>query len=311
MTTLRSRTAGALAAALAMAALLGGCAPGESPSPSAAPGDSSTAPPSPDPRAAAAIEALHELEGRYGATLGVYALDTGTGRAVEFRADERFAYASTSKALLAGAVLASVDTAALDQTVRYTADDLVAHSPVTEANVSDGLTLRAIIAAALRQSDNTAANLLFRQLGGPDGLQDALRALGDGTTQVARIEPDLNQAAPDDTRDTSTPRALASDLRSYAIDDALTPDRRSLLVEDLTDNETGATLIRAGVPDGWSVADKSGAASYGTRNDIAVVRPPGRAPIVLAVLSHKQTRDAAYDDALIADAARVVATALG
>jgi len=305
MTTIRSRSAAVLA--LSLAALLSGCAPAVSSAPVS---PSSTATATADARAVAAVADLRELEGRYDATLGVYALDTGTGRSVEYHADTRFAYASTSKALLAGAVLDSVDDAALDATVHYTADDLVTYSPVTEGHVADGLPLRDVLAAAVRQSDNTAGNLLFAQVGGPSGLQKALRGLGDDTTQVSRTEPALNEAAPGDTRDTSTPRALAADLRSYAVGDALAPERRALLLDLMTGNATGAPLIRAGLPQEWTVADKSGAASYGSRNDIAVVQAPGRKPIVMVVLSRKDAKDAKYDNALISDAAQVLATAL-
>jgi beta-lactamase class A len=306
MTPLRLRAA--TTATIAVASLLTGCAttgPAVTPSPAVSDGSPAVG----DARAAAAVQALRDLEAEYDATLGVYAVDTGTGRAVGYRADERFAYASTSKALLAGAVLSSVDDAALGQTVHYTSEDLVSYSPVTQNHVEDGLPLREVIAAALRSSDNTAANLLFHQLGGPEGLQKALRALGDEVTEADRMEPDLNEATPGDERDTSTPWALAEDLRAYAVDDTLTPERRRLLVDDMTGNATGAPLIRAGLPADWTVADKSGAAAYGTRNDIAVVQAPGRAPVVMVVLSRKQAQDATYDNALIADAARVLATA--
>lgn len=306
MALFRLRAASALT--VAVAALLTGCAttvPAATPSPSL----TATATAVADARTTTAIRALQALEKQYDATLGVYAVDTGSGRSIAYRADERFAYASTSKALLAGAVLASADDAALDATVRFTSDDLLTYSPVTQGHVGDGMPLRDVIAAALRSSDNTAANLMFRELGGPEGLQKALRGLGDTTTVVARQEPDLNEAAPGDERDTSTPHALADDLRSYAVGDALTPERRRLLLDDLTGNATGSPLIRAGIPAEWKVADKSGAAAYGTRNDIAVVVPPGRAPVVMVVLSRKQAQDAAYDNALIADAARALATA--
>lgn len=305
------RLRGVAALAVAVASLLAGCATSGPPQASTTtPARSTAATAAAEARKSGAVHALQALEKQYDATLGVYAVDTDTGRSVAYRADERFAYASTSKALLAGAVLASADDdAALVATVRYTSGDLIPHSPVTEGHVGEGLPLREVVSAALRSSDNTAANLMFRQLGGPAGLQEALRGLGDTATVVARMEPDLNEAAPNDERDTSTPRALATDLRAYAVGDALTAERRQLLLDELTGNATGAPLIRAGVPADWAVADKSGAAAYGTRNDIAVVRPPGRAPIVMAVLSRKQAANAAYDDALIAAAARVLATA--
>ncbi|MDR6973296.1 class A beta-lactamase [Leifsonia shinshuensis] len=307
---LRGRIRSVAALTIAAAAVLTGCSAQDAAptSPSAAPHPART---TEELRSRAAQRALADLESQYRATLGAYALDTGTGRSVAYRADERFAYASTSKALLAGALLARISDEQLDATVRFSSDDLVPYSPVTETAVASGMTVRAVVEAALRQSDNTAANLLFRQLGGPSELEKALRELGDETTEVDRTEPDLNEAAPGDVRDTSTPRALAADLRAYALGDALPPEKRELLVDDLTGNATGDPLIRAGAPTGWTVSDKSGAASFGTRNDVAVLTAPGRSPVVMVVLSRKASKDAAYDDALIADAARVLSTALG
>ncbi|MGB2572495.1 class A beta-lactamase [Micromonospora citrea] len=250
------------------------------------------------------------LERRYDARLGVYAYDTGSGRTLAYRADERFAYASTFKALAAGALLAATSDAQLDRVVRYGREDLVTHSPVTERHVADGMTLRAVADAAVRHSDNTAANLMLAELGGPAGFERALRGIGDTVTDPARTEPALNQAAPGDVRDTSTPRAMADSLQAYAIGGALSVEDQRVLLDWLKRNTTGANLIRAGVPAGWQVADKTGAGGYGTRNDIAVVWPPDSAPIVLAVMSRRDTRDARYDDALIAQATRVALDAL-
>ncbi|MBG6105821.1 beta-lactamase class A [Micromonospora vinacea] len=267
--------------------------------------------PTPDPvaTAASAADRDHEfrrLEGMFDARLGVYAIDTGTGRTVQYRADERFAYASTFKALAAAEVLDETTDAELDRVVRYSADDLVTYSPITEQHVATGMTLRAIADAAVRYSDNTAGNLLLRHLGGPQKFEKELREVGDKVTDPARYETELNEARPGDRRDTSTPRALAEDLRAYAVGDALDPADRDTLNGWLRGNTTGGELIRAGVPDGWVVGDKTGAGGYGTRNDIAVIWPPDRAPIVLAVLSSRDEKDASYDNALIAEAAKVV-----
>ncbi|MEV4492861.1 class A beta-lactamase [Micromonospora coxensis] len=263
-----------------------------------------TATPVPPPPQLAALERRHD------ARLGVYAYDTGSGRTLAYRADERFAYASTFKALAAGALLAATSDAELDRVVRYGREDLVAHSPVTGRHVTDGMTLREVADAAVRHSDNTAANLMLAELGGPAGFARALRGIGDTVTDPARTEPALNQAAPGDVRDTSTPRALAGSLQAYAIGDALSVTDQAVLLDWLKRTTTGATLIRAGVPAGWQVGDKSGAGGYGTRNAIAVVWPPDGAPIVLAVLSRRDTRDARYDDALVAQATRVALDAL-
>ena len=265
-----------------------------------------SATPSPVSSSAAVASAFAGLEKRYDSRLGVFAVDTGSGRSVGYRDSERFAYASTIKALAAAAVLATTSSRDLDRLVRYDRADLVTYSPITEKHVAEGMTLRAVCDAAVRYSDNTAGNLLFRQLGGPAALDEQLELIGDRTTQVSRIEPALNEARPGDRRDTSTPAALAADLRGYVLSDTLRPDDRQLLTQWLRRNTTGDELIRAGTPQNWQVGDKTGAGSYGTRNDIAVLWPPDNAPIVIAVMSSRNTPDAEYDNALIADATRTI-----
>ncbi|WP_374537846.1 class A beta-lactamase [Micromonospora aurantiaca (nom. illeg.)] len=297
------------AAMLTATALVAGCTTDR---PGAAASTSAPATPSATPNASPvpAPPELAALERRSGARIGVFALDTGTGRTLAHRADERFAYASTCKALAAGAMLAATSDADRDRVVRYRRADLVAHSPVTERHVETGMTLRDAAEAAVRYSDNTAGNLLFDALGGPAGFERALRDVGDQVTRPARTEPELNAATPGDERDTSTPRALAGSLRAYTLGETLPPADRDLLLGWMRASTTGSGLVRAGVPAGWQVADKSGTGGYGTRNDIAVVWPPDRAPIVLAVMSSRDSRDAEPDDALVAQAARVTVTAL-
>lgn len=251
------------------------------------------------------------LERAYGARLGVYAVDTGSGREVVHNDTERFAYASTFKAPAAAAVLRRYTLSGTEKVIRYTKEALVDHSPVTEKHVGTGMTLRDLCDAAVRYSDNTAANLLFDALGGPKGLTAALREVGDTTTLVERREPELNQWAPGATRDTTTPRAFAGDLRAFVLGDALGEDERAQLTTWLRTNTTGAELIRAGVPEGWVVGDKTGGGGdYGVRNDIAVVWPPDAAPIVMAIMSNRGTEAAGYDNALIAEAASVAVKAL-
>jgi beta-lactamase class A len=290
-----------VALAAAVAVLVAGCSTAEV-VPSPAP---TTAAPSPTPTAPASPADFTALESTFDARLGVYAVDTGTGEEVAFRADERFAYASTFKALAAAAVLQQSDAADLARVVTYSSDDLITHSPVTELHVDDGMALSAVAEAAVRFSDNTAGNLLLSELGGPEGFTAALAALGDDVTQSVRWEAGLNDGVPGDPRDTTSPRAFATDLREFALGDALSTDERSTLVGWMSGNATGDTLIRAGVPEGWVVADKSGSGGYGVRNNIAVVWPPDSAPIVLAVMSTRGAPDATRDDALIAQAAAV------
>ncbi|MDF2680827.1 MAG: penP [Brevibacillus sp.] len=253
---------------------------------------------------------LIQLEKDFGARLGVYAIDTGTGRTITYRADERFAYASTSKVLAAGAVLKQNSIEGLEKRMTYTSGDLVSYSPVTKEHVKTGMTLKELCEAAVRYSDNTAANLLFKELGGPEGFQKKLQQIGDNVLIADRFEPELNEATPGDTRDTSTPRALATTLQAFTLGEVLPADKRSILTNWMLGNATGDELIRAGTPKDWVVGDKSGAGSYGTRNDIAVVWPPDGDPIVIAILSSRDTRDAKYDNALIAQAAKFSLDAL-
>jgi beta-lactamase class A len=246
--------------------------------------------------------AFSRLEARFHAHLGVYVLDTGTGRSVSFQAGRRFAYCSTFKALATGILLRQ--GAPLNRVIHYRASDLVAYSPVTSRHVATGMTLSAVMRAALEYSDNTAANLLLAQLGGPHRLQQDLRGIGDRTTNSDRTEPSVNTAVPGDPRDTSTARALGTDLDRFVLGRLLSPGRRALLTSWLRHNTTGGPYIRAGVPAGWTVGDKTGNGDWGTRNDIAVAWPPHGAPVVISVLSSRGSATAASDDALIADATR-------
>ena len=283
------------------------CAQQAPPPPPAQPSAAAQLPP---PTQAAAQQSFQQLEKSFGSRLGVYAIDTGGGAAVTYRADERFAYASTHKVFTAAAVLQRTAIPDLNRQVPFGPADLVDGAPITQHHVGAGMTVRELIDAALRYSDNTADDLLFREIGGPAGLAAFLRGLGDTTSHVDRIEPELNDTAPGDIRDTSTPRALAADLRTVTLGTVLPDDRRAVLTDMMRANTTGGTVIRAGVPAGWQVADKTGTgADYATRNDIAVVRPPGRPPLVIVILSDRPGKDDTADDRLIAQAAAAVAAA--
>ncbi|MBN3527087.1 class A beta-lactamase [Paenibacillus apiarius] len=258
----------------------------------------------------AAHRKFAQLEKKFDARLGVYAIDTGTNQTVTYRPNERFAYASTYKALAAGAMLQKNSIDQLDEVITYTKDDLVEYSPITEKHVATGMTLGEIAEAAVRYSDNTAGNLLFKELDGPKGFEKALRQIGDRVTKADRFETELNEAIPGDIRDTSTAKALATDLKAFTIGNALPVDKRKILTDWMRGNATGDKLIRAGVPTDWEVGDKSGAGSYGTRNDIAIVWPPNRAPTIIVILSSRDKKDATYNNELIAEAAKVTMNAL-
>ena len=220
--------------------------------------------------------------------LGVAVLDTraGVGGFIGYRAEERFPLCSTFKLLAAAAVLKRVDDGKeqLDRRVTYAASDLVTYSPVTKEHVGgDGMTVCELCTAAMTMSDNTAGNLILASLGGPQALTDYARSLGDAVTRLDRIEPDLNEALPDDPRDTTTPAAMLKMMQAHVLGDALSQGSREKLIAWLVGNKTGDTRLRAGLPAGWRVGDKTGSGEHGTSNDVAVAWPPNAAPVLIAV----------------------------
>ncbi len=260
----------------------------------------------PAPLQPAVAARLVDLERRFDARLGVYARDTGSGATVAYRADERFPMCSTYKALAAAAILYRNSPAELGKHLSYSRADLLRHSPVTTAHLAGGMTVGQLCAAAVSDSDNTAANLLLHELGGPAGVTAFARSLGDQVTRLDHTEPAVNEATPGDDRDTTSPRAIGSDFEALVLGTVLTPADRRLLTRWLIGDEAGAGRIRASVPRKWIVGDKTGTGGYGTDNDIAILWPPARSPIVLAVMSTRATQDAPPSNALIAHATSTV-----
>ncbi|GAA4929897.1 beta-lactamase class A [Actinomycetospora succinea] len=256
--------------------------------------------------------ALAGLEQRSGRRIRLLALDTGTGRAVGHRADERALMCSTAKVLIAAAVLrrAATEPGLLDRTIRYSRADLLDYAPTTERFVDTGMTVAALCEAALVVSDNTAANLLSALLGGPAATTAFVRTLGDTTTRLDRLEPELNETAPGDERDTTTPAAMVADLRALVLGDALDPAGRDRLTGWMVGAVTGTEQIRAGLPRDWRVGDKTGSGAQGENNDVAVAWPPGRAPWVIAVFTTPTDPASTNGRATIADATRIATAAL-
>jgi len=227
---------------------------------------------------------LAALERRYGGRLGVAMLDTGSGRRVGYRAGERFMMCSTGKLLAVGAVLARVDRGAerLDRRIVFGRDAILGYAPVTRRHVgAPGLTLAELCRAAITVSDNTAMNLLLARLGGPVSVTAFARALGDAVTRFDRTEPSLNVPAPDGVSDTTAPEAMLGDLRALLLGTALSASSRARLATWMQHCATGRDQLRAGMPAGWRVGDKTGSGAT-QANDVAVAWPPGRAPLLVA-----------------------------
>lgn len=251
---------------------------------------------------------LADLESRHGGRLGVAILDTASQRLISHRGDERFALCSTFKCLAAAHVLARVDRKQEDLSRRivYSAEQLVAYSPTTELHVGgQGLSVGSLCEAAMTLSDNTAANLLLDSMGGPEGLTAWLRSIGDTRTRLDRREPDLNENRPQDLRDTTTPVAMLHTLNTLVLGDELTLPSRDQLTAWLVNNQTGDKKLRAGVPGGWRVGDKTGSGSNNASNDVAVIWPGDRPPILVTAYYTGSKASADQINAVMADIGRL------
>jgi beta-lactamase class A len=260
---------------------------------------------------------LGDLEREYSARLGVFAHDTATGRTVAYRADERFPMCSVFKMLTAAAVLRDLDRDGefLARRIRYTKEYVTAagYAPITstDENVANGMTVEELCSAAVSQSDNGAANLLLRELGGPTAITRFCRSTGDRITRLDRWEPELNSAEPWRKTDTTSPRAIGQTGARLVIGRALPAEDRERLTGWLIANTTNTERFRAGLPSDWILADKTGGGSqYGVANDVGVVWPPGRPPLVLSVLSTKHAAEGPTENSLVARAAALVAAEL-
>lgn len=263
-------------------------------------------------------ERLRRLERAHDARLGVYARNTVTGRTVLYRADERFPMCSVFKTLAAAAVLRDLDRNGefLAKRLRYTAEDVerAGHTPKTgeKDNLRNGMTVEELCDATIRFSDNLAGNLLLRELGGPTAITRFCRSTGDRTTRLDRWEPELNTAEPSRVTDTTSPRAIGRTYGRLVLGDVLAPGDRERLTGWMLGNTTSDKRFRAGLPQGWRLADKTGGGDYATNNDVGVAWTPTGSPVVMTVLTTKpgQPKGPA-DDALVARTAELLAAALG
>jgi beta-lactamase class A len=249
------------------------------------------------------------LDGR----LGVFALNTANGSQLSYHANEYFPMCSTFKVFLVSAILkrSTQSDGLMQQLIKYQQSDLVTYSPITERHVEDGMTVAALCAAAIQYSDNTASNLLMKILGGPAAVTTFARSIGDRQFRLNRWETALNSAIPGDRRDTSTPNAMALSLQRLVLGNLLEPHLQVQLRDWLRGNTTGAARIRAGVPADWQVGDKTGTGDYGTANDLALLWPPQRTPVVVAIYTTQREKDAKARNDIVALAARIVVDWLG
>jgi beta-lactamase class A len=235
-----------------------------------------------------ADKAFKRIQQRVGGRLGVHVLDSQSGKRIGIDEDSRYAMASTFKLPLAAALLWQVDRKAfgLEREMPIAKTDLLHHSPAVEAKLATGATgmsIRELCAAAVVSSDNAAANILLKGIGGPPALNQFFRSLGDTVTRVDRYEPDLSSNLPGDPRDTTTPRAIVGLMLKMFTQDSLSLPSRALLIDWMASSRTGLERVRAGLPKTWTPGDKTGTAENGGFNDLVIAYPPERRPIFIAV----------------------------
>ncbi|MBC2906380.1 class A beta-lactamase [Streptomyces cupreus] len=256
---------------------------------------------------------LRALEEEHGGRLGVFAHNLATRRTIRHRADELFPMCSLFKTLAAAAVLRDLDRdgEVLARRIHYTEADLVqpASDTILE-HLSDGMTIAELSEIAITHSDNTAANLLLRELGGPTAITRFARSLGDRVTRLDRWEPELNTAEPWRVTDTTSPAAIGRTYGRLVLGTALNHRDRERLTDWLLRNTTSTARFRAGLPPAWTLGDKTGSGSYGTANDVGIAWTETGAPVILSVLTTKPDQNAAWDNALIAKTASVLAESL-
>jgi beta-lactamase class A len=257
---------------------------------------------------ARAHAALKTIETASGGRLGVAARDTGGPLHIEYNADRPFPLCSTFKFLAVTMMLARIDGKAdtLDRRVPYGAADLLEYAPIAKQHVGDGaMDVSTLCAAAIEYSDNTAANLLLRETGGPPALTRFIRSLGDDVTRLDRNEPTLNEVKPGEVHDTTSPAAMLSDMERVLLGNVLTSQSRAQLNAWLVGCTTGDKRLRAGLPRDWQVGDKTGTWDT-TCNDIAIMRPPGRPPILATAYLTEAKLDRAGSEKTLADVGRVI-----
>jgi len=257
-------------------------------------------------------EQLAHLEASSGGQLGVAAIDTGNNQRIQYRANEYFPMGCTSKVIGVAAILkkSMKNSQLLQERVMYKKNDLTNWTPITEKHLTDGMTVAELCEAAISYSDNTAMNLLTKKLGGPAGLNTFARSIQDKHFKLDHWWPDEALSSPESREDESTPAAMEASLHKLILGNVLASSQREMLITWLKNNVTGDSRIRAGVPKGWVVGDKTGSGfHYGTTNDIAVIWPPKCAPIIVTIFYSGNKKEAPKREDIIASATRILINA--
>lgn len=252
-------------------------------------------------------EQLTNLEKTFNGKIGVYAINTNNNQIIAYRANEHFPVQSTMKLITVTALFKQSDSDKnlLQRKIHYTPKDLISWHPITGKYINTGMTLEALAAAAMTYSDNTAANLIIKELGGPSAVTNFANSIGNKTFNVEHYEGDLN-SNPNNPEDTSTPKDMAISVEKLTLGNILTQTQKTELITWMQNNTVGYKRIRAGVPIGWTVADKTGSGDYGIANDIGILWSPLCKPIVLAINTAQNNQNAQRREDIVASTTSII-----
>ena len=249
---------------------------------------------------------LHTIEHEYHLKVGVYALDTNNDQIIAYHANDRFPFQSTCKFMGVAALLAK-DTGArlLQKKVVMRPQDIVFWHPVSGKYVNQKVSLQTLAEGAISYSDNPAINTIIRELGGLQTINKFAHGIGNSSFKMENYEVNLN-SRPDSDADTSTPQDMALSIKKILLGTVLNTQNRALLLNWMKSNTTGYNRIRAGIPIGWSVADKTGSGNYGIANDIGIAWSPACKPVILSMFTISDKPNAKPNDKVIAKITRAI-----
>ncbi|MFV0575049.1 MAG: class A beta-lactamase [Vibrio sp.] len=228
---------------------------------------------------------IQQVEQELSARVGVTILDVDSGKLWDHNGDQRFPLTSTFKTIACGKLLNDSEDGQLQltDTVKVRTVDLVTYSPVVEKYVGKQIELQNACQAAMYMSDNTAANIIIKAVGGTEAVTQFARTLGDKVTRLDRFEPELNQGKPNDERDTTTPNMISQDINALLFGSVLSEQSKQQLKEWMVNNQVTGNLLRSVLPDYWHIADRSGAGGYGSRSITAVVWTDNQSPVIISI----------------------------
>ncbi|MEG5160395.1 class A beta-lactamase, subclass A2 [Microcoleus sp. AT3-A2] len=239
--------------------------------------------------------------------VGVTATVLETGESVSLNGNQQFPMQSVYKFPIAMAVLAQVDQGKLklDQKIRVEASDVLQGSRILDEK-SQGMefSLAELLKYMVSESDNTASDVLLRQLGKPMIVTEYLRGIGVNNIVVANTEKELGQDTAVQYRNYATPDATIVLLRAFHEGKGLSKSSRALLLQLMTETTTGPKRIKGLLPDGTVVAHKTGTSSTvngvtAATNDVGLVTLPNGRHLAIAVfVSDSRANDAVREEVI-------------